>query len=195
MSSVINDTLLAIKAAFEAGVNIFNGGSAVSSSNPLPVFLNEISSSGAANALGKMYSGKIACSAVAAKYSACQIWNPSTTKDLLVYLVTGYNSAGTVTWNVLPNVTTPLTTNGGTIINNKFDGPAASFELRTQNLDSLTANPFYTPSNASIVAPGTSLMISQQVYTITPGTGLQFEQATVNIGANLFCAIAETPHQ
>ncbi len=43
MSSVINETLLAIKAAFEAGVNIFNGGTAVSSSNPLPVgdrFLN-----------------------------------------------------------------------------------------------------------------------------------------------------------
>ena len=37
MSSVINETLLAIKAVFEAGVNIFNGGSAVSSSNPLPV--------------------------------------------------------------------------------------------------------------------------------------------------------------
>jgi len=37
MSSVINETLLLIKAAFEAGVNIFNGGSAVSSSNPLPV--------------------------------------------------------------------------------------------------------------------------------------------------------------
>ncbi len=37
MSSVINETLLAIKAAFEAGVNIFNGGTAVSSSNPLPV--------------------------------------------------------------------------------------------------------------------------------------------------------------
>ena len=37
MTSVINETLLAIKAAFEAGVNIFNGGVAVSSSNPLPV--------------------------------------------------------------------------------------------------------------------------------------------------------------
>ena len=37
MSSVINETLLAIKAAFEAGVNIFNGGTAVNSSNPLPV--------------------------------------------------------------------------------------------------------------------------------------------------------------
>jgi hypothetical protein len=37
MSSVINDTLLAIKSAFEAGVNIFNGGSEVSPSNPLPV--------------------------------------------------------------------------------------------------------------------------------------------------------------
>jgi len=37
MSSVINETLLLIKSAFEAGVNIFNGGTAVSSSNPLPV--------------------------------------------------------------------------------------------------------------------------------------------------------------
>ena len=37
MSSVINETLLLIKAAFESGVNIFNGGTAVSSSNPLPV--------------------------------------------------------------------------------------------------------------------------------------------------------------
>jgi hypothetical protein len=37
MSSVINETLLAIKAVLEAGINIFNGGVAVSSSNPLPV--------------------------------------------------------------------------------------------------------------------------------------------------------------
>ena len=37
MSSVINETLLAIKAVFEAGVNIFNGDTRVSSSNPLPV--------------------------------------------------------------------------------------------------------------------------------------------------------------
>jgi len=37
MSSVINDTLLAIKSAFEAGVNILNGGTAVSNGNPLPV--------------------------------------------------------------------------------------------------------------------------------------------------------------
>jgi len=37
MSSVINETLLLIKSAFEAGVNIFNGGTAVSSNNPLPV--------------------------------------------------------------------------------------------------------------------------------------------------------------
>ena len=39
MSSVINETLLLIKAAFEAGVNIFNNGTAVSSSNPLPTVL------------------------------------------------------------------------------------------------------------------------------------------------------------
>ena len=37
MSSVINETLLAIKAAFEAGVNIFNDGTEVSPRNPLPV--------------------------------------------------------------------------------------------------------------------------------------------------------------
>ena len=37
MSSVINETLLAIKAVFEAGVNIFNGDTRVSSSNPLPI--------------------------------------------------------------------------------------------------------------------------------------------------------------
>lgn len=37
MSSVINETLLAIKAVFEAGINIFNDGRVVSSSNPLPV--------------------------------------------------------------------------------------------------------------------------------------------------------------
>ena len=30
MSSVINETLLLIKSAFESGVNIFNGGTAVS---------------------------------------------------------------------------------------------------------------------------------------------------------------------
>lgn len=188
----LNNPIVTAVQAIKSGNDVVP----VSSSNPLSVLLTEISSSGAANALGKMYSGKITCSAVAAKYSACQIWNPANSgKDLIVYLATGYNSAGTVTWNVLPNVSTPLTTSGGTIINNKFGGAATSFELRTQNLDALTANPFYTPSNASIVAPGTSLMISQQVYTIAPSTGLQFEQATVNIGANLLCVIAETLHQ
>ncbi len=37
MSSVINETLLLIKSAFETGVNLLSGGSAVSSGNPLPV--------------------------------------------------------------------------------------------------------------------------------------------------------------
>ena len=56
MSSVINETLLAIKAAFEAGVNIFNGGTAVSSSNPLPVAQTDgLSVSGTATSVAVLF--------------------------------------------------------------------------------------------------------------------------------------------
>lgn len=176
-----------------AGIKLKLGGVDVSANNPYPTYLSEISSSTTANVVGKMFSGKVLCPAVAAKYSATQIWNPADSgKNLIVYLVTGYNGTGTVTWSILPNVSVALATRAGTIINNKFGGSSESFELRTENIDALTASPFLTSSISSVTAPGLGLALSQQLFTLTPGTGLRFEHNTVNVAMGMYCEITET---
>jgi hypothetical protein len=87
MSSVINETLLLIKSAFEAGVNILNGGIAVGSSNPLPVYNSQKFSGSLQVSEGRLWECPLITKVgVSAKYSAICIFNP-TASDLRMMMV------------------------------------------------------------------------------------------------------------
>jgi hypothetical protein len=194
MSSVINDTLLAIKSAFEAGVNIFNGGTAVSSSNPLPVttYPNAKTSAVESSIIGKLYKAWATAPATAAKYGAVQIWNPTGSGvTLLVTTATCYNSSGTMKWYPLLNQT-QLTGAAGFIQKMNPTGDSASFQILTDALNARTANDSLGTSVTVTTPNGTGLLNGNEFYTIPEGWGLRYDGEIVNVGMNLITVIVES---
>jgi hypothetical protein len=194
MSSVINETLLLIKAAFDAGINIFNNGTAVSSSNPLPVttYPNAKTNAIESSVIGKAFKAWVSAPATAAKYSAVQIWNPTGSGvTLLVTAANGYNSAGTMKWYSLLNQT-KLSGTAGFIINLKAGGGAPHFQILTEPLTARTVNDSLGSSVSLATPNGTGLLIGNEYYTIPEGWGLRYEGETVNVGMNLITVIVES---
>ena len=84
-----------------SGIKLLNNGTAVSSSNPLPVLskLDPATSSTQAALSGALSKCWINCPAVSAKYSAVQIWNPvGSGVDILIVGLAGYNSSTSIKW-------------------------------------------------------------------------------------------------
>ncbi len=191
MSSVINETLLAIKAAFEAGVNIFNGGTAVSSSNPLPVNsrLDSKTSNSQAALDGIIAKCWINCPAVAAKFSAVQIWNPvGSGVNLLVIGLTGMNASGTMKWFQHLD-TTKISTLGGYQQNLKAGEAALPFEMYYQALDAKTATNALGVTVATLTVQGGGLQMAGENICIPEGYGLRYEADTANISITMFTTI------
>lgn len=194
MSSVINETLLLIKSAFEAGVNIFNGGTAVSSSNPLPVltYSNPKTSGIESSVSGKSFKAWVSATATAAKYSAVQIWNPvGSGVNLVLPQIQGYNSSGTMKWYPILNQT-QLTGTNGFIQKMNPTGGAASFQILTEALNARTATDSFGITVSSTTPNGTGLQVSNEFYTIPEGWGLRYEGETVNIAMNFIAMILES---
>lgn len=194
MSSVINETLLAIKSAFEAGVNIFNGGTAVSSSNPLPVvtYSNPKTSGIEASVFGKAFKAWVSAPATAAKYSAVQIWNPvGSGVNLVLPQMQGYNSSGTMKWYPTLNQV-QLTGDAGFIQKMNPSGGSASFQILTEALNARTANNSFGIPVSSTTPNGTGLQVSNEFYTIPEGWGLRYEGETVNIAMNFITMVLES---
>lgn len=196
MGSVINDTLLAIKSAFEAGVNIFNGGSAVSSSNPLPVLsqLDSKTSNSQAALEGIIAKCWINCPAVAAKFSAVQIWNPAGSGvNLLILGVNGMNASGTMKWFQHLDAT-KLSTQGGFQQNLKAGGAALPIEMYYQALDAKTATNGLGVNVSATTPQGGGLQMAGESICITEGYGLRYEADTANISTTLFATIIASPN-
>jgi hypothetical protein len=194
MSSVINDTLLAIKAAFEAGVNIFNGGTAVSSSNPLPVvtYSNPKTSAIESSVIGKAFKAWVSAPATAAKYSAVQIWNPvGSGVNLVLPQIGGYNSSGTMKWYPLLSQVR-LTGAAGFIQKMNPTGGAAGFQILTEALNARTATDSFGITISSTTPNGSGLQVSNEFYVIPEGWGLRYEGETVNIAMNFIAMVIES---
>jgi len=191
MSSVINETLLAIKAVFEAGVNIFNGGTAVSSSNPLPVLsqLDSKTSNSQAALEGIIAKCWINCPAVAAKFSAVQIWNPvGSGVNLLIVGLSAMNASGTMKWFQHLD-TTKISTLGGYQQNLKAGGAALPIEMYYQALDAKTATNALGANVSATTPQGGGLQMAGESICIPEGYGLRYEADTANISITMFATI------
>jgi hypothetical protein len=204
MSSVINETLLLIKSAFEAGVNIFNGGSAVSSSNPVPIFSVSGTGQNAEAILGHEWIAEYNCAAVAAKYSKIAFLNPiGSGKKILFFTASGgHSSAATITYYAKKIAgaggggiagMTLLTKNEQNIANNT----TSVMQPYYSNDDSLNAA--FTLSRLAVTAVypvlATCTTIVNPIAVLNEGEALLFEQGTVNFGMYirlLFCEFAPT---
>ena len=177
-----------------SGIKLLNNGTAVSSSNPLPVttYPNAKTSAIESSIIGKLYKAWATAPATAAKYGAVQIWNPvGSGVTLLVASATCYNSSGTLKWYPLLNQT-QLTGAAGFILNLKGGGGASNFQILTEALTARTANDSLGINVASTTPNGTGLLGGNEFYILPEGWGLRYEGETVNVGMNLITTIVES---
>ena len=177
--------------ASEGGTGISVGGTAVSSSNPLPVvtYSNPKTSAIEASIIGKAFKAWVTAPATAAKYSAVQIWNPvGSGVNLVLPQIGGYNSSGTMKWYPILNQV-QLTGAAGFIQKMNPTGGAASFQILTEALNARTSTDSFGIPVSSTTPNGTGLQVSNEFYTIPEGWGLRYEGETVNVGMNLITMI------
>lgn len=190
--SVINDTLLAIKAVLEAGINLVNGGSAVSSSNPLPTITQQGSSLFECQK-GRVYWGDVPCPAVAAKYSTVQIFNPSdSTVDVSFLALSAY--VGAAARCRVVNSDVALATEVTTRINNVRRGSVGrQFKVYTEAVDALSDVALGYTQVAATTPTGTGLQIGSCFYTLAPNTGIAVQCETANVLLTVQFSINQVP--
>lgn len=202
MSSVINETLLLIKSAFETGVNLLSGGTAVSSSNPIPIYSVSGTGQAAEAVLGHEWVAEYYCAAVAAKYSKIAFLNKvgSGRKILFFTASCGHSSAATITYYVKKIAgaggggiagMTLLAKNEQNIANNT----TSTMEVYYSNDDALSSNFAISRLAITAVYPvlATCVTIVNPIAVLNEGEALLFEQGTVNFGMYirpLFCEFA-----
>ena len=199
MSSVINETLLAIKAAFEAGVNIFNGGSAVSSSNPLPTTTTQKFSGALQVSEGRLWECPlITKTAVASKYSAICIFNP-TISDIRMMMIALTAWVGSATQVRLiktiidpANLPATWTEQTGVFANTLVkvtDSRVCPFKVYTASLDTLDAATWLNINNTATTPTGSSARGESKIFE--KGTGFILVCVTANITLNSYAEMAE----
>ena len=192
MSSVINDTLLAIKAAFEAGVNIFNGGTAVSSSNPLPIATTQLDGkNGYTNNVRSMNA------AVSAQFARQQIYNAGTTDIQISAMAVWAATAGTHVYSAYFVETHDAS---AAVANAKTSfrlGNTASASIEVYHYASATAiqttGIVGNNSSTSIVTPGASIIFGSGFITIPAGKTLEIAIGTANVAFTINATVLVYP--
>ena len=221
MSSVINETLLLIKSAFEAGINLVNGGNAVSSSNPLPVSASQlpaslgikklqealciVNSAGTSIVtellLGRSHNIKLTQAAVSAQYARVQIYNPvGSGVELLISAINSYaGSAGTHVYSVYA---VDISTELGTAATSRSDTnyrlggdvvPSIQLLGRNSATAITTTGIVDTASHTSVTAPGSAIILPSGLISIPEGKCLEFAIGTLNVSVNIVVSLMAVP--
>lgn len=162
-----------------------------SKENPLPTALDAKTSTLQATLEGKNFYYKLTAAAMAAKYTALQIWNPvGSGVTLIVNPVTGLNSTGTMTWTRIKSAA-QLATVAGYSKNHNFNlNNTSKAELRYSHLNSLTvAEDLGSPSIAASTGIGVS--VTNNTVVLGEGQGIQFEGNTQWVGMSISGVITE----
>lgn len=163
----------------------------VSHLHPLATALDAKTSTVQATLEGTNFYYKLTAAAMAAKYTALQIWNPiGSGVTLIINPVTGLNSTGTMTWTRIKSVA-PLATASGYSKNHNFNfNNTSKAQLRYSHLNALTvADDFGSPSIA--VSSGIGASVTSSTIVLGEGQGVQFEGNTQNVGMSISGSITE----
>lgn len=189
--TVISTLISQVITKLNTGLNLLAGGSAVSSSNPLPVNSQLDSKTSNSQAALDGISAKcwINCPAVATKFSAVQIWNPvGSGVNLLCVGLTGMNASTTMKWfQHLDD--TQLSTEGGFQQNLKVGAAELPFEIYYQSLDAKTATDGLGVTISATTPQGGSLIMAGETICIPEGYGIRYEADTANISITMFATL------
>lgn len=193
--TVISTLISQVITKLNTGLNLLVGGTAVSSSNPLPVSSrpdNKTSNSQAAldGMLSKCW---VTCPPTATKYPSVQVWNPTGSEiKILVIGMNGYNSSTTMKWFQFLDAT-KLSTLSGYQQNMKFGEASSPYEMYYQALDAKTATNAVGINVTATTPQGQSLQMAGENICIPANSGLRFEGETAGIGMTIICTLITSP--
>lgn len=197
--TVLSTLISQVIAKLNTGLNLLAGGSAVSSSNPLPV-INEQKFSGALQGSeGRLWECPlITKTAVASKYSAICIFNP-TISDIRMMMVTltawvGSSTQVRLIKTIIDPATLPATwtEQTGVFANTLVkvtDSKVCPFKVYTAALDTLDAATWFNANNTSTTPIGSSVRGESKIFE--KGTGFILVCVTANITLNAYTEMAE----
>ena len=188
--------------ASEGGTGISVGGTAVSSSNPLPIFSVSGTGQAAEAVMGHEWIAEYNCAAVAGKYSKIAFLNKAGSGRKILFFTAsgGHSSAATITYHVKKIAgdvgggiagMTLLAKNEQNIANNS----TSTMEVYYSNEDALSSNFTLSRTPVTSVYPTvqTCVVIVNPIAVLNEGEALLFEHGTVNFGMYirpLFCEFA-----
>jgi hypothetical protein len=185
--------------ASEDGTGISVGGSAVSSSNPLPVYNSQKFSGSLQVSEGRLWECPLITKVgVSAKYSAICIFNP-TASDLRMMMVLltawlGSTSQVRLIKTIIDPATLPATwtEQTGVFANTLVkvsDSRVCPFKVYTAALDSLDPATWLTTNNTSTTPTGSNVRGESKIFE--KGTGFILVCVTANITLNAYAEMAE----
>ena len=165
---------------------------AVSSSNPLPILSRNLGDW--VGERGGLYLvPTVTCPAVASKFAALQIWNPTDSGKLYQVAIVSVWGTGTNTYQ-LAKTNVPLTNDAGVTFENTISGVAnaSTAKIYTGGLTARSTTGIISPQ--VIVSSTTTTGTSIRAFItpmIKPSNGLNIEIATLGLAFNAHIVIFE----
>ncbi|HRH92715.1 MAG TPA: hypothetical protein PLW01_12490 [Agitococcus sp.] len=175
-----------------SGIKLLNNGTAVSSSNPLPVLSRNLSDwvgeHGRLNVIPLVTSP-----AVASKYGAMQIWNPVGSGKIYQISVVSVWSTGTNTFQ-LAKTNVQLANDATATVENTISGVenASTAKIYTEGLTARSTTGIISPQVIVTATATTGTSVRAFITPmIKPNNGLNIEIATLNLAFNAHIVIFE----
>ena len=174
------------------GIKLLNGGTAVSSSNPLPILSRNMSDWVGEHG-GLSVIPLVTSPAVASKYGAMQIWNPVGSGKIYQIAVVSVWSTGTNTFQ-LAKTNTQLANDTSVTVENTISGVAnaSAAKVYTEGLTARSTTGIISPQVIVTATATTGTSVRAFITPmIKPNNGLNIEIATLNLAFNAHIVIFE----
>ena len=174
------------------GIKLLNGGTAVSSSNPLPIKQPPSASSGVDCAEGKVSTIRAQQVQVAGEFSRIQIENPAGNDDVILLGLAAYGGTAV---NCLYSVYEISAPTGTLLVNTntslKIGGTPSAVKCYAAHSASAiqTTGICGGGTNSSILYPGVNLLTASGSIVIPSGKTIEIANGTANVTTNIVATV------
>lgn len=175
------------------GIKLLSGGTAVSSSNPLPTATGKGSSTSIEVQAGRMNMVRASKAAVSGEFARVQIHNAGTEVLQIPAIQTWAGSAGTHIYSVYEVETHDASAALSNVVTNCRLGASPSTDIEVYSRSSASAiqtTGLFSQVSSALIAPaGIGLIFTGTQITIPAGKTIEIAIGTANVALNVVCAV------
>lgn len=191
--TVISTLISQVITKLNTGLSLLSGGTAVSSSNPLPTATGKGTSTSVEVQAGRMNIVRASKAAVAGEFARVQIHNAGTEVLQIPAIQTWAGSAGTHIYSVYEVETHDASAALSNVVTNCRLGnsPSADIEVYSRSSASaITTTGLFSQVSSALIAPaGIGLIFTGTQITIPAGKTIEIAIGTANVALNVVCAV------